>query len=143
MQVIDLDGTIAGCWLYETESEETFYYNKNLNPSGMCASPHYCVQYTDCIAEGEPLPANYEVLYVAPTPAPTTQAPTSEQQGIDIANIFETDEPTPAPTREEPSYPTHTILLVATILLVSLAAISGFIATKTAARADINYPSDV
>ena len=34
LQSIDLDGTIAGCWVYETETEERFYYNTNLNPSG-------------------------------------------------------------------------------------------------------------
>lgn len=141
MQVIDLDGTIAGCWLYETDTEETFYFNRNLNPSGMCAHPHYCVQYAQCLTEGETPPDNFEVLYVAPTPAPTTQTPTSEQQGIDIANLLATEEPTSSPTREEPSFPTHTILIVATITLVTLAAIGGFVATKTSARADITYPS--
>lgn len=137
MQVIDLDGTIAGCWLYETEEEEVFYYNTNLNPSGMCSSPHYCIHYTDCDSAVE----GTETLYVAPTATPTSQAPTSDSQGNGIGVADLSEEPTSAPTREDPSTPTSTILLVAVITLVSLTSIAGFIATKTQTRTDVTYPS--
>jgi len=143
LQVIDLDGTIAGCWVYETENGETFYFNKNLNPSGMCSSPHFCVQYTECLTGGETPPDNFEILYIAPTPSPTTQSPTSEQEGINLSNVLATEEPTASPIREDPSFPTHTILIVATITLISIATILGFVATKTNTRADITYPSGV
>ena len=140
LQVIDLDGTIAGCWLYETETDETFYYNTNLNPSGMCASPHYCVQYTDCIAEGGTLPDNYEAMYLAPTPVPTTGSPTSNEEGIDIASALYTDAPTSSPTREPPSFPRYTILLVSCITLIVFGSIFGFLSIRTTAKADVVYP---
>lgn len=139
LQVIDVSGTIAGCWLYETDTTETFYYNKNANPSGMCSSPHQCIQYTTCLTDGETPPDSYEILYVVPTPAPTSQAPTITQQGISLANLIPIDAPTDAPTREPPAFATHNILVIAAVVLTSISTIGGYIAIKTNAKADISY----
>ena len=138
MQIIDIDGTIAGCWLFETDSTETFYYNKNQNPSGMCSAPHYCLQYTPCTTEHQP--DSYEVLYVAPTAAPTSQAPTN-QGGIDIANVQTTN--TPTVPRNPPSFPTHDILAIAVTCLISLGLIAWFATLRANAKSDVSYRTSV
>lgn len=138
LQEINLDGTIAGCWLYETNTEEIFYWNSDPNPSGMCSAPHYCIQYATCSD------AAAEVLYVEPTIAPTTNPtiqPTNSNGGIGTAGV--TDPPSSAPTRSEPSYPTKNIILIATIALVSFLVVMGYFATQTRHRQNVTYGSRV
>jgi hypothetical protein len=136
LQTINMDGTIAGCWLYETDTEEVFYYNENLNPSGMCSAPHHCVQYADCTANV----SGSETLYIAPTSSPTSPAPTTDDDGIDVASNDMSDSPTNTPTRSPPSFPTNNIIAIATVTLVSLAAVMGFLATKTQHKRNVTYP---
>jgi hypothetical protein len=136
LQTIDTSGTIGGCWLYETESDEKFYWNDHNNPSGMCSSPHFCIQYIDCAAIDEGI----EVLLAAPTASPTTSTPTS------ISNIgtAEKDElATKAPTRSDPALPTHNILVIATIALISILAIMGYLGSQTHFRGDVTYRTTV
>jgi len=128
IQIIDLDGTIAGCWLYETDTTETIYFNINLNPSGMCASPHFCIQYTNCSA----LVSGSEVLYKSPTSSPTQSPTVLDMSGIDVANI--------PSVREDSAFETHTIIIIATLLLCSIATGLGFWMLKTQSKADVIYP---
>jgi len=130
IQIIDVDGTIAGCWLFETKTTETIYFNTNLNPSGMCSAPHYCVQYVDCSSSDD----GVEKMYVAPTTTPTSTPTTAD--GIEVSDI---DESTTPSRDEDPEYPTHQILLIATIILVTISSMFFLIAIRTRTKANILY----
>jgi len=125
LRVIDIDGTVAGCWLFEGE---TFYYNSNLNPSGMCSVPHYCIQYADCAtsnAEG------LETLI-------QTNA-TNAGGGITTAAATPTAALT-ASLRPEPAFPSHDIIKYSTIVLVIILAIIGYLLIRTNHRVRLTYP---
>jgi len=135
MQILDLDGSIAGCWVHETTGSETYYYNTNLNPSGMCSSPHFCVQYADCSA------IDSVAIFVAPTDAPTaTLAPTDteyEYEGGDgIGGVSLTTDP---PTHSEPTTPTKDIIMIAAIVLVFLTTVFGYFVARSHQRTNISY----
>ena len=127
LQVIDMDGTIAGCWLFDGS---THYYNTNLNPSGMCSPPHSCLQYVDCLAGI----LGTEILIAAATTAPTT---TTTDGGIGTVAV---NAPTIEPTsRPDPSHPMKDIITIAAVVLMSCLGVVGYIITQTRARADIVY----
>ena len=131
MQTIDLDGTIAGCWIYETDADELFYWNTNLNPSGMCAHPHYCVQYVDCDAGVEAM----EVLYLAPPPPPT--APTV---GIGTVDLTPAPTPTGSTTRKDPQINSKDIIMIMMLILVVTIIIVGYFVVRTNKRSRLTYP---
>tara|TARA_B110000211_G_C13988505_1_gene512868 strand:- start:40 stop:603 length:564 start_codon:yes stop_codon:yes gene_type:complete len=136
LQTIHLDGTIAGCWVYETDVGEVFYWNNNLNPSGMCAHPHYCVQYVDC-SEGT---NGAELLYTSPTPPPT-ETPPPTAPTIGIGTVAVTQRPTSTPTLKKATIPTKDIIMICTIVLVTLLFIMGYVIVRTNKRGKLYYPN--